>query len=333
MKTAFKKDNRQIELREVSPRRLRNGEVRIDVECCGICGSDLHGGTPEGEIFGHEISGIVSELGPGVSGITVGQKVVLESSSFCSRCDACRNGNVEFCTNIRSFNQLDNVSLGFSESMIAPAESVLPYSGLTPEIACLQEPLGVAIDVVRVADIHPDQNILLIGAGPIGLMVLEIIRNTMKAGSIFVSEFKTQTARFQLASEIGHAQWIEPAELADFAFNKNIDRVIVTAPPAAVPGALKIGCPGSRITYIGVGWNSERSNQMLDLDSMHFKKQILAPSYACPALFGPLALDYLRRGIVRGERYISHRFVLNEIQKAMDTARGPEAVKVVVHVR
>ena len=333
MKTAFKKSNQQIELREVEPRKLRNGEVRIEVECCGICGSDLHGGTPEGEIFGHEIAGTVSELAPDVSGFEIGQRVVLESSSFCSRCGSCRNGNVEFCTNIRSFNQLDNVSLGFSESMIAPVESVLPYSGLTPEIACLQEPLGVAIDVVRVADIRPNQNVLLIGAGPIGLMVLEIIRNTVNAGSVYVSEFKTQTARYRLASEIGFTQWIEPAELADFTFGRNIDRVIVTAPPAAVPGALKIGGVGSRVTYIGVGWTPERSNQTLDLDSIHFRKQVLAPSYACPALFGPLALDYLKRGIVRGKRNISHRFSLNEMQKAMDAAHSAEAVKVVVHVR
>ena len=88
----------QFELREVNlPDTPDAGQVLIQVEACGICGTDLTGAeqAAEWQAFGHEVAGVVVRAGTGADHLRVGQKVVLESSSFCGKCDLCRNGRVD----------------------------------------------------------------------------------------------------------------------------------------------------------------------------------------------------------------------------------------------
>lgn len=329
MKAAFKK-GRDVWLRDLERRDLRPEEIRLKVAACGICGTDLQERPEETEgPFGHEVAGTVLEVGSAVTGVRPGQKVVLESASACGRCAACRNARQELCTDIQSF--WHSKSFGFAEEMIAPGLSAVACEDLEPAVACLAEPLGVAIDLVRLADLQLDSSVLLVGAGPIGLMALAIVRR-MGVRRIYCAAYADQTARWRLAERFGADAMIDArtTALEGCRFDPPVDRVLVTSPPATLPGVFQVAAKGAIISFIGIAHGSG-AWCTFDANRFHFKKLQLRASFASPALYTPLAVQYLREGVVDGPKLVSHRFPLAEIAQAMQTARDKRnAVKVVV---
>lgn len=330
MKAAFKRGT-NVFLKDIELRPLKPGEIRLKVTACGICGSDLLQAPEEQDEaqFGHEITGIILEVGSAVSHLTVGQHIVLDSATPCGRCDNCRNARQELCTDIQSFWSIP--SFGLAEEMLSPAICAIPCDDIAPEIACLQEPLGVAIDLVRLADIGVNSNVLIIGPGSIGLMALALVKRA-GARHIFVSGHKRRTRRMELAKRFGADAFIDPTEtsLEDYNFDCKINRILVTSPPKTLAYAFQVAAKGAVISFIGIA-HGDGAFCTFNVNDFHFKKLQLRASFASPALFGPLALQYLREGVVDGKALISHRFPLEKIAEAMDVARNdPSAVKVVV---
>jgi threonine dehydrogenase-like Zn-dependent dehydrogenase len=330
MKSAFKTKGGKIVVKDFKLRPAAPDELRVKVDACGICGTDLHY-EYEGENdsqFGHEIAGTVLETGSAVTGFKAGDKVALDSATPCGCCDNCKNTKQELCTQLKSFFCIN--SFGFAEEMLVPAICAMHYDRLSPEVACLQEPLGVAIDVFKLADISIDSNVLIIGAGPIGLMAAALAKHA-GARRVFVSDFKDRSSRYGLAQKIGVDGWHDPSvtPLAEHDFGCEIDRIIVTAPPVTLPSAFAVAAKGAIIAFIGIGGKG-RENCTFDADAFHFKKLQLRASFASPALYGPLALQYLREGVVDGDSFISARFPLDRMAEAMEAAAAPDALKVVV---
>jgi L-iditol 2-dehydrogenase len=328
MKAIFKTGN-ELSARDIELPALKTGQIRLKVEACGICGTDIHSSTDKEEQFGHEIAGTVAELGAGVADLKVGQKVVLDSATPCGKCDRCKNAQQELCTDIQSIWFVP--SFGFAEEMIAPAICAIPYEGLSPEVACLQEPLGVAIDLVRLADIKTSSNVLILGQGPIGLMATALVR---RAGvrRLFATDLASRPRRLELAKQFGADETFDPTQtpISKFDYGCEIDRILVTAPPQTLPETFETASKGGIISYIGIAWGPG-AKVTFDADAFHFKKLQLRASFASPALYGPEALRCLREGIVDGQALVSHRFPLSRMQEAMDVARtDPGAVKVVV---
>jgi threonine dehydrogenase-like Zn-dependent dehydrogenase len=330
MKAAFKHGD-TVTLRDIALRPLRKDEIRLGVTACGICGTDLHRhpGEQKEAPFGHEVSGTILEVGAGVTDLAVGQQVVLESASACGRCANCRNCRQELCTDIKSFFHLG--FLGFAQEMIAPAISAIPCEDLTPDVACLSEPLGVAIDMVRLAEIETTSNVLLMGAGPIGLMALALVKRR-GARRVFFVAYKHHTARLRLVERFGADAIIDPNEtrLESHDFGCPIDRVLVTSPPTTLNSAFAVAAKGGIISYIGIAYG-DGAFCRFEANDFHFKKLQLRASFASPALYTPLALQVLREGVVEGAALVSHRFPLSMIGEAVEVARDKRtAVKVVV---
>lgn len=331
MLSAWKK-GKEVGLEEVELRAVGPTEIRVRVAACGICGSDLQVNPDEAHVkagFGHEIAGEIVEVGSAVTRWEVGTKVVLESASACGRCDNCLNTQQELCTDIQSF--WFTQTFGMAEELLTPATTAIACDYLAPEVALLCEPLGVAIDLVRLADITMESNVLLMGAGPIGLMALAVVKR-MGARRIFVSELGKQTARVALAKQFGADEVIDPSvtPIEGFDYGGKIDRILVTSPPPTLPGAFEVAAKGGIISFIGIG-HGEAAFAKFNVNDFHFKKLQLRASFASPALFTPKALQYLREGVVDGAALVSHQFPLSQIQAAMCTAReDPAAVKVVV---
>ncbi len=328
MRAAFRK-GRELRLRDICLPALETGQIRLKVDACGVCGTDVHSASEDEEQFGHEVAGTLLETGAGVTGLVVGQKVVLDSATPCGRCDACKNGVQELCTDIQSIWFVP--SFGFAEEMIAPAICAIPYEGLTPEVACLQEPLGVALDLVRLADITPESNVLIMGQGPIGLMTTALVKR-MGARRVFVSELKSRAKRVELAGQFGADACLDPTEtpLAQYDFGCGIDRILVTAPPKVLPSAFDIASKGGIIAFIGIAFG-EAANVTFDANAFHFKKLQLRASFASPALYGPRALRCLKEGVVDGAAMITHRFGLGQLGEAIAVSLSdPGAVKAVI---
>jgi threonine dehydrogenase-like Zn-dependent dehydrogenase len=292
MKAAFRK-GREVSLRDTVLRALKPGEIRVRVTACGICGTDLHDNPQAADRdapFGHEVAGTILEISPDVPRLQVGQTVALDSATPCGRCDSCRNARQELCTDIQSF--WFTQCFGFAEEMIVPAVCAIPCPDLPPDVACLQEPLGVAIDLVRLADIEPTSNVLVFGADRV----------------------------------------VDPSAtpLDKIDFGCPIDRVLVTTPPPTLADAFSVAAKGAIVSFIGIAYG-ENAFCRFDANAFHFKKLQLRASFASPALYGALALQYLREGLVNGPALISHRFPLSQIAEAMAVARDPAvALKVVV---
>lgn len=327
MKAAFKKTEGSVYLKDIQLRKPEKDEIKVKVEACGICGTDLYEAQNESQ-FGHEVAGVVVETGPAVIRMKVGDKVVLDSATPCGACENCKNGKQAFCKKLRSFFCLK--SFGLAEEILVPEICAIPYDGLSPEVACLQEPLGVAIDVFKLTEINSDSNVLVMGAGPIGLMAAALARNA-GARKLFISDFKDRKGRVAYAGKIGIDGWIDPSEtpLEEFDFGCNIDRIIVTSPPVTLPSAFKAAANGAIISFIGIGGKG-KEGCFVDIDEFHFKKLQLRASFASPALYGPLALQYLSEGRIDGPGLISATYKLEDIAAAMENARGKESIKVVV---
>ena len=332
MRAAFKKGG-EVTVRDAELRAPNTDEIRLKVEACGICGTDLHrqaGDDKQEGGFGHEMAGTILEAGAHVSRVAVGDRVAIESSSACGQCANCRNVRLELCTNTQSFWPLGN--FGFAEEIIVPAINAIPVGELSPDVACLGEPLGVAVDMVRLADIEITSNVLLIGPGPIGLMALALAKRA-GARRIFVAGHRRRTARVDLAMRLGADAFIDPTEtpLPEFDFGCLIDRVLVTAPPQTLNDAFAVASKAAIVSLIGIQYG-EGAYCNFNVNDFHFKKLQLRASFASPALYTPLALQYLQEGVVDGEALISHRYPLERIGEAMDTARSDtRAVKIVIN--
>lgn len=222
--------------------------------------------------------------------------------------------------------------MGLAERMVTPSISMVDYSGMDPAIACLSEPLGVAIDVVEVAELSQYSTVLVSGLGPIGLMALRLAK-LAGVQKIYASTFSFEEKRNALALEFGADELLFEDEipLRERKLDPAPDRILTTAPPPSIGGCVPCAAVGANIVFIGVG-HGETDRITLAANEFHFKKIQLRSSFASPALRTPLALDLLKSGRVDGNKLISHRFPLSDAAEAIRVACTDKknAIKVVV---
>lgn len=318
VRSAYLKAPWQTEIRRVSmPEEPPAKEVLIRVEACGICGSDLFAAeskAKEWQSFGHEVAGVIEKLGPGCDGLQVGQKVVLESSSFCGQCEVCRNGRVDLCRSAPHF--WGRPALGFSEYMTVPVCCVVPYEGLSPEVACLAEPAGVSLDMVKTAGIELGSLVCIIGPGPIGLMAIPL---ALRSGAVQVVCIgrSGNSKRLEMAKELGAEVLVVDGPLSGRTdLHKKFDRVLTTAPLHFLGDALPLLAFGGIISYIGFGASGDEKIE-LDVNDFHVRKLQLRASYASPGIYLPMVLEFMKAGVIPGDKIISHVLELDQMEEAM----------------
>lgn len=216
---------KDIRVEDIEEPKAGKGKVKIKVEWCGICGSDLHEYTA-GPIFiptethplsgdkapivlGHEFSGQVVEVGEGVTKVQVGDRVVVEPIYACDECQSCKQGKYNLCEKMGFFG-LAGGGGGFSEYAAVPEVMLhkIPES-VSYEQGALVEPSAVALYAVKQSTLKVGDKAAVFGAGPIGLLIIEALR-VAGASEIFVSEVSEE--RKQKAAEFG-ATVIDPKEV------------------------------------------------------------------------------------------------------------------------
>lgn len=202
----------RLELRDLPAPVPGVEELLIEVAACGICGSDVHGydGSTGRRIppivMGHEASGVVAAVGQGVTDFAPGDRVTFDSTVYCGVCAFCRKGEVNLCHD----RQVIGVSCGeyrragaFAEYLAIPAR--IAYR-LPPELsfaeAAMLEAVSVALHGVRVSQLQPGDTVLVIGAGMIGLLLLQAAR-AAGAAPVYIADI--DATRLKLAAELGAA--------------------------------------------------------------------------------------------------------------------------------
>jgi len=210
MKALLLSSYNDLQLEEMQAPVPARDELLIRVAACGICGSDVHGydGSSGRRIppivMGHEAAGTVEAVGPDVRGFAYGDRVTFDSTVYCGVCNFCREGMVNLCNN----RQVIGVSCGeyrragaFAEFLTVPARIAyhLP-DGLSFEEAAMLEAVSVALHGVAVSEMAGGESVLVIGAGMIGLLLLQAAR---VAGSSRVYVADVDETRLKLAQELG----------------------------------------------------------------------------------------------------------------------------------
>lgn len=316
MKAAYVKSPLQVEIREFPMREITNDEVLINVKACGICGHDLSVASTEAKDWkpiGHEISGVVERIGNRVDHVKPGDKVVLETGTYNRFSDAARNGQPELDN--KGPNFWETGPMGFADYIIVPKETVVKFHHMDFKEACMIEPLGVALDLAYTADIHLNDDVLVIGLGPIGLMALQLAK-IMGARKIYAAELSESKKRIELARQFG-ATVIETdnESLVNYDFARGgVDKILVTAPPKLIEPSVEITNWGGVIAFIGIEYGNN-ADITFNANTFHFSKIQLRSSFASPALYFPRCIELVEAGMVDLKALIGTTFELNKLEE------------------
>ena len=340
MRVACVRGRAEIEIARVAIPEPGPGEVRVAVEACGICGSDLHlfdsGFFPPGTTPGHESAGRIDALGPGVANLETGTRVAVEPMRSCGACAECRRGAYSICRSA----QLHGVNLpgGLAEYIVVPADRVHPVPGdLDAELAALAEPMAVVVHSLARGGAAAGQRVLVLGAGSVGLLTLVAARR-LGAGDVWI------TARYPHQIELAHALGAtrvlteaeaETAALDAIGRESPIDLVVETVGGGAdtLRAAGAAVRPGGTVSVVGVFLGGAA----IDPLGLLMKEVTMAWSY-CYGLRAERAghSDFAEAiDVIAAERdalaaLVTHRFPLDQIARAFAAAgdRRDGAIKV-----
>jgi threonine dehydrogenase-like Zn-dependent dehydrogenase len=339
-RSAFVKSPWQFEIRENPVPEPGPGEILLDIAACGICGTDIHfadRAAPEWRLLGHEIAGIVRQVGPDVHRLKPGDRVAVDSAAPCGKCVVCLplpfgRGRPHLCPNAVSF--WAGPTMGFGDKLLSPHQCVVRApEGMALDVACLAEPLAVSLEMVRMAEIGPGDHVLVVGPGPLGLAAVFLVRRA-GAERIYLAGLSSSTARFAAGRALGADEVIHvdrtPLPTCSFDGRKP-DKVLSTTPPEFLPDAIGAAALGGVITYIGIAWD-ETGKIEVDADYLHFQKLTIRPAHPSPGTRLGECLRILDSAPELARTLISHRFTLDTLEEAMNVARDESTgvVKVVV---
>ena len=329
---------RSYSLTEVPTPDVGPGEVRIKIDQIGVCGTDLHIHNGDfGAVFplipGHELVGVVDELGEGVDRFTVGEQVTVNPNVFCGHCEYCLSGRLILCANSKGLGS--NYPGFFAEYVTVSALLVFSVEGLDKDTAVFTEPTACAMHGLETLAMRPGSTVLVFGAGPTGLLLAQLIAHG-GASSVTVAaptQFKLDRAA---ALGIDRTVLIERGDsettkqrLLDASGGEGYD-VVVEATGSTAVGEICVPLTrrGGTVLVYGV----TRADEQVRFHPFDvFRREItIKGSFAEMTSFGA-AIAALRGGRARTEGIITHRFSLEEYGEALHIlANDRTAHKVVI---
>jgi len=320
------------------------GEAVLQVQACGICGTDLriaagsHRAYPPGTVRvpGHEIVGTIVALGKNVD-LPMGESAFVAPNIGCGQCAQCRAGRVNLCLRPQALGISRDGA--FAEFVLLPADlvaqgNVLPVSRAADFGAvALVEPLACVLRGSRACNIREGQLVLIMGAGPIGLLHLQVAR-LARPSAVVVSEPGGERRAQALRWGADHV--VDPASedlaelIAELTGGDGADAIVVAAPSApAQEQALTLAAPGGHINFFG-GLSSGRSSITIDSNLIHYRELIVTGTTASTREDCRDALELVERGAIDTARLISERFPLTFGLDALAAAGSGKSLKVVL---
>lgn len=330
----------QVPVPETGP-----GEMLVRVEACGVCGTDIKkiekGLLPAPRIFGHEIAGRVVRAPQG-GRFREGDRVVLHHHVPCGTCFHCARGLYSQCAGFKRNGTtagFEPAGGGFAEYVraldwIVERGAIPVPDGVLPEEAAFVEPVNTCLKAVRRAGVEKGQTVLVVGQGPIGLLLTQLC--ALQGADVFGSD--TLPDRRELAGRMGAAAVLDatgdvPREVRALTGGRGADCVFLAAlGQPAVDQAIDAARPGGRIMVFAA--TSPGETARLDLGALCAAEKEILTSYSASIDVQDLAAQLVFSREVRVKELVSHRFPLEEAPRAVAMASRPAAgvLKVVLQV-
>ncbi|OLT10215.1 Zn-dependent alcohol dehydrogenase [Kocuria sp. CNJ-770] len=334
MQAATYTGNRTVEIATVDEHPPGAGEVQIEVAYTGICGTDLHvlHGSMDARVtlpavIGHEMSGRIAAVGDGVEGWTVGDPVTVMPLDWCGECPACRAGHQHICQRL-DFIGIDSPgSLQGRWNVPAHVLVRLPES-LRLDHAALVEPVAVSVHDVRRAQLQPGEKAVVIGGGPIGVLIATTARHL--GAEVVVIELDPgrrgmiQELGFEVLDPTAHDQvaWVEQwtgGAGADVVFE-------VSGAAPAVLGATALARVRGRLVVVAI----HPQPRPLDLQRIFWRELSVVGARVYERTDFETAVEMLTAGVVPAEQLITAIVPLADTAAAFETLASGQAMKVLI---
>jgi len=305
------------------------GEVLVEIAAVGICGSDVHY-YEHGRIgdyvvrrpmvIGHESAGTVVDVGEGVNPERIGELVALEPGVPCRRCPQCLRGRYNLCPAVMFF-ATPPVDGSISRFVAFDAAFAHPApAGLTAEQAAMAEPVSVGIWAARKCGVTGGDRVLVTGAGPIGLLAAQVAR-ALGADTPMVAD--VSESRLSRARDLG----LRTAQRGT-PYTEEFDVLLeCSGAPAALTSGMRQLAPAGRVALVGMGADSVA----LDVPLVQGRELSITGVFRYANTY-PLALQLISTGAVNVTDVITHRFSIEETERALTIGRTDNtALKAIVH--
>lgn len=341
MKALLLTEYKRLEVTDVDEPQIGDDDVLVQVEACGICGSDIHGydGSTGRRIppliMGHEAAGVVVSVGANVDDLVAGDRVTFDSMVSCGKCEFCRSGKQNLCNNRRVLG----VSCGeyrrhgaFAERIAVPRRIVyLLPEGMPFEHAALVEAVSVGVHAVNVSPIKLGDTVVIVGAGMIGLLTLQAAK---AAGATRVIAVDINDNRLKVAIELGATDVLRsdqcdvPAAIREMTGGRGADVALeVVGATVTIKTAIESVRKGGHVTLVG----NVSPTIELPLQSVVTREISLQGTCGCNGEY-PQCIELMRSGAINVAPLITSQITLADAPHWFERlhAGDPEQMKVVV---
>ena len=317
--------------------------ILVKVRACAVCGSDLriyrsgNSRVKMPQILGHEMAGEVVQFGKNVTKFSVGDKVAIGADVPCGKCAACEAGIGNNCqTNYAMGYQYAG---GFAEYVLLNRMVVdfgpvhkIPDDAVFAEYA-LAEPLGCVLNALERSPIHIGDTVVVIGCGPIGCMMMPVMK---KMGAARIIGVERSPLRQTVALENGADVIVDPNEgdiveaVLALTNNEGADVVFTATPvPEMQECAIRMAKNRARINFFG-GLPANNSKVSLDTNIIHYKELAISGAHGSLPRHHGQAVELIRSGVINVKPFITNHYPLEEIESAFEAATARQCMRVVV---
>lgn len=331
MRAAVYEGGGRLVVRDVPDPVAGPDEVLIEVEACGVCGSDVqiinvppgHPSTPP-VILGHEFVGRITAVGAAARDATIGTRVVVDPDPKCGVCVSCRAGRPANCSNIVALGVHRDGAL--ARYVTTPADTVYAIAEDVPaELAALVEPLACVVNGTDRAAVRPGESVVVFGAGAIGCLFIAVLK---ASGASRVIAIEPSPRRAPVAMALGADLVLTPdeweARRSEIA-PEGAD-VVVDAVGSVLPQAISAAAMGARIVVFGMNDNANPPVHQIEIVE---KGLSILGSYISNFTF-PAAIRIVEGGLIDLSPMISAVLPLDETEAGIARIRSGEAVKIVI---
>jgi 2-desacetyl-2-hydroxyethyl bacteriochlorophyllide A dehydrogenase len=310
------------------------GEVVLQVAYVGLCGTDLHlvhgnmdHRVSPPQVFGHEVSGIVGAVGPEVDSCAPGDRVVVRPLVSCGECPACLAGHSHICQRL-TFVGIDSAG-ALQEHWLVPADLVHRISAAVPlQHAALVEPLAVACHDARIGEVRPGEKVVVIGAGPIGLLIAVVVR-ALGAEPLLVDIVEGRLAKAESLGFVAIKAERAAAHVEDWTAGAGADVVFeVTGSEAGAAAATTLPRVRGRIVIVGI----HPVPRPFDLQRVFWRELVIRGARVYERADYQKAIRMLEDGLVPAEAIITSVRPLSGVMDSLAELEAGLGVKALIDV-